>query len=211
MTVIVHVLFEQTQPLPEVLAPPIFALNYGRALHMAYGDEDKSSIGWSSLRRRPPQVKENSKSRRTSILLVRNRQCLFPYWRQHSRLAGEHLLPQGHKGSKGRRPPPKRTSNIRIQSKPIGNALGRCQRENVVARVTSKRGRKGWERVLRMSLICCTLPFRSLLPPIRPSSQRKRGEARENGLAPARSAIDFGRRWQRSNGRGTGAPAAKME
>ena len=43
MTVIVHVLFEQTQPLPEVLAPPIFALNYGRALHMAYGDEDKSA------------------------------------------------------------------------------------------------------------------------------------------------------------------------
>ena len=103
MTVIVHVLFEQTQPLPEVLAPPIFALNYGRALHMAYGAEDKSvSIGWSSRALRPPKVKENSKSRRTSILLVRNRQCLFPYWRQHSRLAGEHLLLQGHKGSKGR-------------------------------------------------------------------------------------------------------------
>ena len=41
MTVIVHVLFEQTQPLPEVLAPPIFALNYGRALCMAYGDRTR--------------------------------------------------------------------------------------------------------------------------------------------------------------------------
>ena len=37
-------------------------------------------------------------------------------------------------------------------------------------------GRDGSARVLRMSLICCTLPFRSLLLPIRLSSERKRGK-----------------------------------
>ena len=165
MTVIVHVLFEQTQPLPEVLAPPIFALNYGRALHMAYGAEDKSvSAGHlcaaDHLRSKKTAKVAGHPSYSSGIV-----NASFPIG-ANTAVWQESI--QGHKGSKGR-PPPKRTSNIRIQSKPIGNALGRCQRENVVARVTSKRGRKGWERVLRMSLICCTLPFRSVPPSSHPS------------------------------------------
>ena len=148
-------------------------------------------------------------SRRTSILLVRNRQCLFPYWRQHTRLAGEHLLPQGHKGSKGR-PPPKRTSNIRIQSKPIGNALGRCQRERERTWWRGSGPRKGGEKGARAPdephLLYTPLPVPpSFLPSVRVPNESE-GSTREwIGARP------IGDRFRSSLAKVEWTRAAKME